>query len=55
MRKQQEELAVYKDAARNYGLKVSLGSVNSGPLKPPASVKRDAWSVYKWMVANGKA
>ena len=55
MRKQQEELAAYKDAARNYGLKVSLGSVNSGPLKPPASVKRDAYSIYKWMMANQKA
>ena len=55
MRKQESELAAYKSAAKEYGLKVSLGSVNSGPLKPPASVKRDAYSIYKWMMANQKA
>jgi len=55
MRKQEQELAAYKSAAKDYGLKVSVGSVNSGPLKPPASVKRDAYSIYKWMMANQKA
>ena len=55
MRKQEQELAAYKSAAKDYGLKVSIGSVNSGPLKPPASVKRDAYSIYKWMMANQKA
>ena len=55
LRRAQEELNAYKTAAKDYGLKVSVGSVNSGPLKPPASVKRDAYSVYRWLQANQKA
>lgn len=55
LKKAQEELNAYKTAARDYGLKVSVGAVNSGPLKPPASVKRDAYSVYRWLQANQKA
>lgn len=55
LRQAEQELVAYKTAAKDYGLKVSIGSVNSGPLKPPASVKRDAYSVYRWLQANQKA
>lgn len=55
LRQAEQELSAYKTAAKDYGLKVSVGSVNSGPLKPPASVKRDAYSVYRWLQANQKA
>lgn len=55
LRRAEQELSAYKSAAKDYGLKVSVGSVNSGPLKPPASVKRDAYSIYKWLQANQKA
>lgn len=55
LRQAEQELSAYKTAARDYGLKVSVGSVNSGPLKPPASVKRDAYSIYRWLQANQKA
>lgn len=55
LRKAEQELQAYKTAAKDYGLKVSVGSVNTGPLKPPASVKRDAYSVYRWLQANQKA
>jgi len=55
LRQAEQELNAYKVAAKDYGLKVSVGSVNSGPLKPPASVKRDAYSVYRWLQANQKA
>lgn len=55
LRQAEQELNAYKTAARDYGLKVSVGSVNSGPLKPPASVKRDAYSIYRWLQANEKA
>lgn len=55
LRQAEQELVAYKTAAKDYGLKVSVGSVNSGPLKPPASVKRDAYSVYRWLQANQKA
>lgn len=54
LRRQQEELNAYKSAAKEYGLKVGIGSVNSGPLKPPATVKRDAYSIFKWLQANQK-
>lgn len=55
LRRAQDELVAYKTAARDYGLKVSVGTTNTGPLKPPPSVKRDAYSIYKWMQANQKA
>jgi len=55
LRQAEQELVAYKTAAKDYGLKVSIGSVNSGPLKPPTSVKRDAYSVYRWLQANQKA
>jgi len=55
LRHAEQELSAYKTAAKDYGLKVSIGSANSGPLKPPASVKRDAYSVYRWIQANQKA
>lgn len=55
LRKAQDELNAYKTAARDYGLKVSVGTTNSGPMKPPTSVKRDAYSVYRWLQANQKA
>jgi hypothetical protein len=55
LRKAEQELSAYKTAAKDYGLKVSVGSANTGPLKPPASVKRDAYSVYRWIQANQKA
>lgn len=55
LRQAEQELVAYKTAAKDYGLKVSVGSVNSGPLKPPSSVKRDAYSVYRWLQANQKA
>lgn len=55
LRHAEQELQAYKTAAKDYGLKVSVGSVNSGPLKPPTSVKRDAYSVYRWLQANQKA
>lgn len=55
LRQAEAELVAYKTAAKDYGLKVSIGSVNSGPLKPPTSVKRDAYSVYRWLQANQKA
>jgi hypothetical protein len=55
LRQAEQELTAYKTAAKDYGLKVSVGSVNSGPLKPPTSVKRDAYSVYRWLQANQKA
>lgn len=54
LRRQEQELAAYKSAAREYGLKVGVGSANSGPMKPPASVKKDAYSVYRWLQANQK-
>ncbi len=55
LRKAEQELNAYKSAAKDYGLKVSVGSANAGPLKPPVSVKRDAYSVYRWLQANQKA
>ena len=55
LRAKEQELAAYKSAAKEYGLKVGIGSANSGPLAPPASVKRDAYSIYRWLQANQKA
>ena len=55
LKRAEQELSAYKSAAKDYGLKVSVGSANTGPLKPPASVKRDAYSVYRWLQANQKA
>lgn len=55
LRAKEQELAAYKSAAKEYGLKVAVGSTNSGPLAPPASVKRDAYSIYRWLQANQKA
>lgn len=55
LRAKEQELAAYKSAAKEYGLKVGIGSTNSGPLSPPASVKRDAYSIYRWLQANQKA
>jgi uncharacterized protein (DUF2344 family) len=55
LKRAEQELSAYKTAAKDYGLKVSVGSANTGPLKPPASVKRDAYSVYRWLQANQKA
>lgn len=44
--KQAEELARYRTAAREAGLKVSGGTRTSGPLKPPAGL--DAVGIYQW-------
>lgn len=54
LRAKETELAAYKSAAKDYGLKVGVGSTNSGPLTPPASIKRDAYSIYRWLAANQK-
>ena len=55
LRAKEQELAAYKSAAKEYGLKVGIGSTNSGPMTPPPSIKRDAYSIYRWLQANQKA
>ena len=55
LRKNEQELSVYKNAAKEYGMKVSIGSNHGGDMKPPPSVKRDAYSIYKWLEANKRA
>lgn len=54
LKKSEQELAAYKTAAKEYGMKVSVGTATNGQLTPPATVKRDAYSVYRWLQANQK-